>query len=284
MSFDLSKALRDAAGRLSHAGVPSPDVDARLLASHLLGRDPMQLGMVEVPPVFEAAFVRHFGEMVARRAAREPLQHILGEALFGPLTLKVGPGVFIPRPETEVLADWAVRSLRSNGPDAPVVVDLCTGTGALALYIAHYFPSAQVHAVELSESALTYTRENAHGGGVVVHRGDVTAADTLAELNGEVDMVVTNPPYVPVSSDLDPEVYWDPHMAVFSGESGMDLIEAFIPTLTRLLKTGGLLGIEHDDSTSRQVQDALAASGAFNEIAVLKDLTGRSRFVTARRA
>lgn len=286
MDFSLSKALRDAAERLSHAGVASPEVDARLMAAHLLGCSPVELGITEVPPVFQAAFCQHYGAMVDRRVQREPLQHILGEAPFGPLTLKVGPGVFIPRPETEVLADWAVRSLvgkGGNGTASPTVVDLCTGSGVLALYVAHYLPQASVHAVELSPDALVYTRDNAAGSGVVVHEGDVTNADLLSELNGTVDMVVTNPPYVPETLDLDPEVYHDPHMAVFSGETGMDLIEQFVPTIARLLKVDGCVGIEHDDTTSEKVQDVLKSSGCFTDVTVLHDLAGRARFVTARK-
>lgn len=296
------EALRDATERLRAAGVPSPEWDARLLAAHLIHCGHMDIPLDEQPiPGFDVAY----GALVGRREAREPLQHILGVAWFGPLELEVGPGVFIPRPETEVLADWGVKSLKrfnSSGSkelnsygtkefnsQPPRVVDLCAGSGALALYVAHYVPQAEVWAVELADASLAYTRRNAatavHGGAGTVHvvQGDVTEADLLSELHGSVDLVLTNPPYVPETPDLEPEVYQDPHEAVFGGVDGMETITAMIPTIAALLRPGGRVGIEHDDDTSQQVQEALRAHGGFSRIEVLKDLTGTARFVTAQR-
>lgn len=270
----LRDALVDAAERFASAGVPSPEVDARLIAAHLLQVGPMEVTLRsrdEVPAGFEG--------MVARRAAREPLQHILGVAPFGALDLQVGPGVFIPRPETEVLADWGVRRLADI--PAPRVVDLCAGSGALALYVGHEVPEAEVVGVEKHEDALAWARRNAEGTGVEMIQGDVTDPQLLSGWHGTVDLVLTNPPYVPLTPDLDVEVYADPHQAVFAGESGMDVIEAMAPTIHALLRTGGVVGIEHDDTTSQEVQDVLAAHGGFRSIAVLRDLTGRARFVTA---
>ncbi|HCT9180004.1 TPA: peptide chain release factor N(5)-glutamine methyltransferase [Corynebacterium aurimucosum] len=288
------EALRDTTERLRAAGVPSPEWDARLLAAHLIHCGHMDIPLDEQPiPGFDVAY----GALVGRREAREPLQHILGVAWFGPLELEVGPGVFIPRPETEVLADWGVKSLKrfnSYGTkefnsQPPRVVDLCAGSGALALYVAHYVPQAEVWAVELADASLAYTRRNAatavHGGAGTVHvvQGDVTEADLLSELHGTVDLVLTNPPYVPETPDLEPEVYQDPHEAVFGGVDGMETINAMIPTIAALLRPGGRVGIEHDDDTSQQVQEALRAHGGFSHIEVLKDLTGTARFVTAQR-
>lgn len=288
------EALRDATERLRAAGVPSPEWDARLLAAHLIHCGHMDIPLNEAPmPGFDVAY----GALVGRREAREPLQHILGVAWFGALELEVGPGVFIPRPETEVLADWGVKSLQrfNSGkmtkldPQSPRVVDLCAGSGALALYVAHYVPQAQVWAVELADAALAYTRRNAAtasrggAGSVNVVQGDVTDAEILSELHGTVDLVLTNPPYVPETPDLDPEVYQDPHDAVFGGADGMETINAMIPTIAALLRPGGRVGIEHDDETSQQVQGALRAHGGFTDIEVLKDLTGTARFVTAKR-
>jgi len=268
----LRAALLDAAERLTAAGVPSPLVDARLIAAHLLGCGPLDVAFHdEVPAGFE--------EMVARREQREPLQHILGVAPFGALDLAVGPGVFIPRPETEVLADWGVRQL--TGVESPRVVDLCTGSGALALYVADACPGAEVVGVEKQSAALEWARRNAAGTTVSVIQGDVTDADTLGEWHGTVDLVLTNPPYVPLTDDLDPEVYADPPEAVFGGASGMDVIDRMLPLVHRLLVPGGLVGIEHDDTTSDTVQSAVRAHGGFGDIAVLHDLTGRARFVTA---
>ncbi|MBE7364899.1 peptide chain release factor N(5)-glutamine methyltransferase [Corynebacterium aurimucosum] len=296
------EALRDATERLRAAGVPSPEWDARLLAAHLIHCGHMDIPLDEQPiPGFDVAY----GALVGRREAREPLQHILGVAWFGPLELEVGPGVFIPRPETEVLADWGVKSLKrfnSSGSkelnsygtkefnsQPPRVVDLCAGSGALALYVAHYVPQAEVWAVELADASLAYTRRNAAtaargGAGTInVVQGDVTEADLLPELHGTVDLVLTNPPYVPETPDLEPEVYQDPHEAVFGGVDGMETINAMIPTIAALLRPGGRVGIEHDDDTSQQVQEALRAHGGFSHIEVLKDLTGTARFVTAQR-
>lgn len=270
----LRDALADAAERFASAGVPSPEVDARLIAAHLLQVGPMEVALRardEVPAGFE--------ELVARRVAREPLQHILGLAPFGALDLEVGPGVFIPRPETEVLADWGVRQLTGN--PAPRVVDLCTGSGALALYIGHEVPGAEVTGVEKHDEALSFARRNAAGTAVEMIQGDVTDPQLLSGWHGTVDLVLTNPPYVPLTPDLDVEVYADPPQAVFAGESGMDVIVAMAPTIHALLRTGGVVGIEHDDTTSQAVQDVLAAHGGFRDIAVLRDLTGRARFVTA---
>ncbi|AGF72229.1 peptide chain release factor N(5)-glutamine methyltransferase [Corynebacterium halotolerans] len=275
----LGRALREAAARLHAAGVPSPAVDARLIAAHLLGVGPMEVLRHAEGPVPDG-----FDDAVARRAAREPLQHILGTAPFGPLDLAVGPGVFIPRPETEVLADWGVRRLAEvRGADAPRVVDLCTGTGALALYVAHARADAEVAAVEKQEIAHAWARRNiaALAPRVRLVRGDATDAGVLADWHGTCDLVLTNPPYVPETGDLDPEVYADPHEAVFAGESGMDVIDAMLPTIHALLKDGGAVGIEHDDSTSEQVRQAVRAHGGFHEPEVLTDLTGRARFVTA---
>lgn len=297
MSDTYAQALRDAAERLRAAGVPSPEWDARILAAHLIHTGHMDIPLADAPiPGFDLAF----GALIERRAAREPLQHILGVAWFGPLELEVGPGVFIPRPETEVLADWAVQRLcgmeRANAggiggtaetagnAGGPRVVDLCAGSGVLAAYIAHACPAARVTAVELSDAALAYTRRNCAPLGVEVVRGDATAAGLLPALHGHVDLLVTNPPYVPESGDLDPEVYADPHMAVFGGADGMAVIEQMIPTIAALCRPGAPVGIEHDDETSDLVQAALIADGRFRDVAVLRDLTGTARFVTAVRA
>lgn len=162
-------------------------------------------------------------------------------------------------------------------------MDLCTGTGALALYLQHYLPQAQVRAVELADAAFDYTKANTHGTGVEAIQADATDADTLAEWDGTVDLIVTNPPYVPETPNLDPEVYHDPHTAVFAGADGMGVITDLIPTIARLLRPGGKVAIEHDDSTSEVVQAVMADYGGFEEITALPDLTGTPRFVTAVR-
>lgn len=234
--------------------------------------------MFAEPP---AEFERDYAQLVARRAAREPLQHITGSAPFYGVELAVGPGVFIPRPETEVLAQWAVQML-DDAPSAPTVVDLGSGSGALAIAVARVVPAATVYAVERSETAREFLRRNVeeHAPQVRVVAGDMTDPHLLAELDGSVDLVVSNPPYVPESPELQAEVYADPHEAVFSGTDGMAAIRGLVPVAKRLLRDGGALGIEHDDTTSAQVQDVVAAGG-FGDIRVVKDLAGRARFVTA---
>lgn len=266
-----------AAGVLRVAGVDTPEVDARLLAAWILGVPPLAVNGAEAPEGFAEAL----DAAVRRRASREPLQHITGTAAFGPLELEVGPGVFIPRPETEVLADWAVRAL--EGVDTPTVVDLGTGSGALALYIAARRDDARVTAVEASATARRYARANAarYGAAVTVVEGDMTDPELLPHLSGSVDLVVANPPYVPETPDLDPEVYYDPREAVFSGPDGMHAIRGLVPVAARLLAPGGLLGIEHDETTSAAVRAEVASAGRFSGISAVADLTGRDRFVTA---
>ena len=285
-TFD--EALRIAAGRLRAVGVDSAEWDARMLLAHVLN-----VGHMDIPLSQEATHSEQFDALIDRRAQREPLQHIIGTAPFGPLDLEVGPGVFIPRPETETLADWAVNYLNKHFPRAkiadagdslaPVVVDLCTGSGALAAYIAHYRPDVQVFAVELSDASLQFTKRNLAGTSVQIIQADVTSVELLNKLAavvGKVDLVVTNPPYVPEDPNLAPEVYHDPHDAVFSGAEGMDTINAMLPNILKLLKPGGAVGIEHDDSTSELVQQAANQAGLVN-VSPLKDLGGTARFVLA---
>lgn len=272
----LGEAMRDATDILQQAAVASPLNDARLIAAHLLGCAPLNVALYMREPVPAG-----FDEAVSRRAQREPLQHILGRAPMGALDLHVGPGVFVPRPETEVLADWAVR--RGRGVDKPVVVDLCTGSGALAAYLAHELVDARVTAVELDPEAAAWAARNfsEFTPGVELVIGDATDAMLLPELHGQVDIVVSNPPYVPETGDLEPEVYRDPHMAVFSGAGGMDVIEQMVHLIFNLLKPGGVMGVEHDDTTSDLVLDVFNRHGGFTDVSVLRDLTGRARFVTA---
>ncbi|KQB83785.1 peptide chain release factor N(5)-glutamine methyltransferase [Corynebacterium oculi] len=269
----LREELAWAREELARAGVPSPEVDAREIAAHLLGCSPLEVGWREatLPP--------EYAELIRRRARREPLQYLLGWAPFGPLRLAVGPGVFIPRPETEVLADWAVRALR--GVDKPLVVDLCTGSGALAAYIAHARADARVVAVERSPEAAGWARRNLDPLGVELREGDATDPGVLAELAGRVDVVVSNPPYVPEADDLPAEVYHDPHEAVFAGADGMGVINRLVEPAAALLVPGGLVGIEHDDATAADVARVVARCPALSAPVALPDLSGRDRFVTA---
>jgi methyltransferase, hemK family len=278
----LAQLVRGAEATLATAGVASPRSDAQVLAEHCCGVPALQTGFSDLVP--SESQQQCFDAALRRRATREPLQHIVGSAPFGPLDLAVGPGVFVPRPETEVLADWAVRHLASNPSPRPAVVDLCSGSGALAAYIATQSDlQPTVYAVELSRDALEYTRKNTCDYGVEVVQSDVCAPiQQLEHLAGSVDLIVANPPYVPVGSEVDVETGWDPASAVFSGEDGMTVIRGMLPQVVRLLKPGGWVGIEHDDTTSELVCQACADAGLV-DTAALEDFTGRRRFVVARK-
>jgi release factor glutamine methyltransferase len=224
-------------------------------------------------------FADRYAELVAARARRIPLQHLIGTAAFGPVTLHVGPGVFVPRPETEALLEWARGQPL---PRQPVVVDLCTGSGALAVALALHLPHARVTAVDSSSDALQYARRNTAGTTVDVRDGDVTDPTLFADLDETVDLVVANPPYLPDGADLQPEVAeHDPPAALFGGRDGMALIAPIVALAHRWLKSGSQLAIEHDDATSDAVK-ALLQPG-FDQIVGHTDLAGRPRFVTGRR-
>lgn len=270
-------AIVSATQSLIDARVASPEADARLIAAHLLGVPATQLILAEPTPEFEA----DYAALIARRVKREPLQHILGTAPFGVHDVKVGPGVFIPRPETEVLAEWAVGQAPTG-----TVVDFGTGSGALAIYIAERAEPELVIGVEKSSVAVAAARGNAAAfANVRIIEGDMTDPDLLSELTGTVDLIVANPPYVPFvpeeSGELEPEVYRDPLDAVFSGDDGMDAIRGLIPVAARLLAPGGKIGIEHDDSTAAFTRELVETEGAFTDVRNMPDLTGRDRFVTA---
>ncbi|WP_035719892.1 peptide chain release factor N(5)-glutamine methyltransferase [Gordonia shandongensis] len=277
---------RRASARLAAAGVESAAVDAAELVAFVLGTDPGRLILIDE---VSSADREQVETMVGRRADRIPLQHLTGRAHFAGLDLAVGPGVFVPRPETELLAQWAVDRLGATGNDAdPVrVTDLCSGSGALAIAIATRVSRATVTAVEKSAAARGYLLDNVATTGVdnrvEVVDADVTDVDAvLPHLRGR-SVVVCNPPYVPTASHISPEVAHDPAEAVFSGSDGMTLIAALVPTLAAALDDGALVAIEHDDTTGPAVREAFAATGAFSDVTGHEDLAGRPRYVTATR-
>ena len=273
----LRPVIEAATVALVEAGVGSPRTDAELLAAHAAGTDRGRLAFTEADP----EFFRRYDELVAQRAKRVPLQHLTGSAPFGPVTVQVGPGVFIPRPETESLLEWAVGQPLSQ---SPVIVDLCTGSGALAVALSKYLPDARVIAVDDSEDALAYARRNTAGTPVELIHADVTQAGLLAELDGQVDLVVANPPYIPDGGALEPEVAeHDPPHALFGGVDGMEVIDRIVELAARLLRDGGRCGVEHDDTTSARTVEAFTRTGRFVDVTAREDLTGRPRFVTARR-
>ena len=279
MTSPLRVALATAADTLTQAGIGSARTDAELLAAHVAGTERGRLSLLDQP---DPMFFDRFSDAVQRRAQRIPLQHITGQAPFGPLVLDVGPGVFVPRPETESLLEWACAQ---QLPPSPVVVDLCTGSGALAVAVAAALPQARVIAVDDDPTALDYARRNAAGTTVELIAGDVTDPSLLPDLDGQVHLVVANPPYIPDGAELEPEVaQYDPAHALFGGPDGMSVIIPIVRRAARWLAPGGLLAVEHDDSTAEATVAAVAATGAYRDITARQDLTGRPRFVSAQRA
>ena len=273
-----------AAARLAEAGVESPRAEAELIAAHVHG-----VKRTELHRVADTDFDARFWESVGRRAAREPLQHITGCAYFRYLELEVGPGVFVPRPETEVMTGWAIDRLRAMDVAEPVVVDLGTGSGAIALAIAQEVPRARVHAVEADPLARPWTERNIERlaaaapytkDRVTLHGGDF--ADSLHELDGQVDLVVSNPPYIPLGAGVPPEVgEYDPPAALWGGADGLDAIRVVERVARRLLRPGGLVAVEHGAPQGAAVYWVFPEEAGWRDTRNHKDLTRRDRFVTA---
>jgi release factor glutamine methyltransferase len=273
--------LDSATARLQEAGVDSPAFDAAELLAHVLGTTRASLSLVD--GVDDRAR-SEFEALVARRAGREPLQHLTGSAGFRHVELAVGPGVFVPRPETELLAGWAIDL--GAGLEKPVVVDLCTGSGAIARSVADEVPEADVHAVEVETAAIAWAQRNLAGTGVELRQGDMATA--FPDLDGRVDVVVCNPPYIPHEAweSVAPEARdHDPHAALFAtGDDGLDAIRVVEHVAARLLRPGGWVGVEHADVQGETAPRVFAETGRWLDVRDHRDLAGRPRFVTARRA
>lgn len=310
-----------AAARLAEAGVESPRAEAELIAAHVHG-----VRRTELHAVPDASFDARFWEGIGRRAAREPLQHITGRAYFRYLELEVGPGVFVPRPETEVMTGWAIDRLREMDVAEPVVVDLGTGSGAIALAIAQEVPRARAHAVEADPIARGWTEKNVARvasaapytrGRVTLHSADFTGADftwadftgadftrsdltrsdltgahfarpgvaapgALSELVGKADLVISNPPYIPLGATVPPEVgEYDPPAALWSGADGLDAIRAVERAARRLLRPGGMVAVEHGAPQGAAVYWVFCEEAGWRDTRNHKDLARRDRFVTA---
>ncbi len=325
-----------AAARLAEAGVESPRAEAELIAAHVHG-----VRRTELHAVPDVSFDARFWEGIGRRAAREPLQHITGRAYFRYLELEVGPGVFVPRPETEVMTGWAIDRLREMDVAEPVVVDLGTGSGAIALAIAQEVPRARVHAVEADPIARGWTEKNVARvasaapytrGRVTLHSADFTGADftgadftgadftgadftgadftgadftgadftrsdltgadfagagvaapgALGELAGKADLVISNPPYIPLGATVPPEVgEYDPPAALWSGDDGLDAIRAVERAARWLLRPGGMIAVEHGAPQGAAVYWVFCEEAGWRDTRNHKDLARRDRFVTA---
>jgi release factor glutamine methyltransferase len=282
----IGRLVQQAAERLAAAGVESSTYDARVLLAHVLG---IRLGELALVESIGADQEMTYDDLVTRRATREPLQHLTGTAAFRHVELKVGPGVFVPRPETELLAGWAIeaaRTLVSTGStDEVVVVDLCTGSGAIALAVADEVPTAEVYAVELDEGAHAWAARNLAGTRVHLRHGDMATA--FEELAGRVDIVVCNPPYIPLEAweSVAAEARdHDPHLALFSGSDGLVALRVLEARAARLLKPGGVVGAEHADVQGRSAPEVFSGSGRWSEVRDHDDLAGRPRYLTARLA
>ncbi|MDE8669048.1 peptide chain release factor N(5)-glutamine methyltransferase [Pseudarthrobacter sp. H3Y2-7] len=273
----LAAAIGEATAILRDAGVPSPRVDAELLADHLLG---VGLGRLRAMMLGDSPAPEGYAELVAERARRTPLQHITGVAHFRYLELAVGPGVFIPRPETESVVQLVID--RVTGMAHPRIVDLGTGSGAIAGSIAHEVPAAEVHAVEYSPFAHAWAARNLAPLGVTLTLGDLR--DALPELNGTFDVVVSNPPYIPAEAiPNEPEVaLHDPPEALYGGGAdGMELPTAAAASAARLLVPGGYFVMEHAEVQAAWIVRMMERAGAWTEITTHLDLNGRERATSA---
>ena len=274
-----------ATGRLAEVGVDSPRNDAEIIAAHVHG---VRRG--ELHRVPDAEFNPRFWDEVARRAAREPLQHITGLAYFRYLELEVGPGVFVPRPETEVMTGWAITRLREMDVAEPVVVDLGAGSGAIGLAIAQEVPRAQVHEVEADPVAARWTARNIArvtetaphlAGRVALHESDFGHPNGLPD--GAADLVISNPPYIPAGAVVPPEVgEYDPAAALWGGEDGLGPIRVIEQVAQRLLHPDGLVAVEHGAPQGAAVYWIFAEEKGWRDTRNHKDLAGLDRFVTAR--
>jgi len=284
----LRDAVHIAAGTLAAAGVDSPEPDARALAVHVLGLErPSDLLLVKDFADDDQA--SRFAELVGRRARRVPLQHLTGRVGFRRIELEVGPGVFVPRPETESVVQWALDAVRVQRLAAPLLADLCAGSGAIALALAHELPGATVYAVERDPEAFAWASRNAANRvaagdpAVRLHLGG--AEQSLRHLNGRFDLVVANPPYLATTPGQRPEpevMDHDPGAALWAGPDGLAGVRLVERVARRLLKSGGSVAVEHSDRQGRTAPALFQAAGGWTQVAEHQDLAGRDRFVTAR--
>jgi release factor glutamine methyltransferase len=278
----VSELLSESSSKLKEAGVTSAIVDTELLACYCLGISRSELAiMVATSQPFPAESIEHFESALARRVARQPLQHITGTAPFRHLELKVGPGVFTPRPETEQVVGFALERISNSA--SPLIVDLCAGSGAIAISLATEISGSTVFAVEKSREAFSYLRDNAASYGLAESNlRNEDLVDSLQDLDGQVDLVISNPPYIPddaIPIDLEVQLH-EPSMSLYGGLDGLDVVRQILGRAMKLLKPGGLLVMEHADSQSRAISKLLLAEG-WIEIITRADLAGKDRMIAA---
>ena len=278
----VSELLSESSSKLKEAGVISATVDAELITCFCLGISRSELSlMVATNQEFPQESLDKFQLALARRAARQPLQHITGTAPFRHLELKVGPGVFTPRPETEQVVGFAMEKITNF--QSPLIVDLCSGSGAIAISLATEISGSKVFAVEKSEEAFGYLLQNAASYGLVDdYLRNEDLQNSLSELDGKVDLVISNPPYIPndaIPIDLEVQLH-EPSMSLYGGVDGLDVIRQISIRAKKLLKSGGLLVLEHADSQSNAIGKLLLAGG-WLEIEARADLAGKERMISA---
>ena len=278
----VSELLSESSSKLKEAGVTSAIVDTELLACYCLGISRSELAiMVATSQPFPAESIEHFESALARRVARQPLQHITGTAPFRHLELKVGPGVFTPRPETEQVVGFALERISNSA--SPLIVDLCAGSGAIAISLATEISGSTVFAVEKSREAFSYLRDNAASYGLAESNlRNEDLVDSLQDLDGQVDLVISNPPYIPddaIPIDLEVQLH-EPSMSLYGGLDGLDVVRQILGRAMKLLKPGGLLVMEHADSQSSAISKLLLAEG-WIEIITRADLAGKDRMIAA---
>ena len=281
----ISDALKLATDKFSAAGILSPSFDAEALGCFILILDKSELALLAIDNQgLTESKLSDFLEVVQRREKREPLQHIIGLAPFRHLELEVGPGVFIPRPETEQLVDLAINRIQIL--DTPVIVDLCSGSGAIAISLKTEVVSSTIYAVELSTDAFAFLTRNYQKYGLDtknLRNENLTSA--LEELGGSVDLVISNPPYIPdaaVPIDLEVKLH-DPSIALYGGEDGLDVIRQISTRALFLLRPGGQLVLEHANTQAPAIGELLLSQG-WQEIVSSQDLTGKDRMISAVRS
>jgi release factor glutamine methyltransferase len=278
----VSELLSESSSKLKKAGVTSAIVDAELIACFCLGISRSELAlMTATNQEFPKDSIDNFQLALARRVARQPLQHITGTAPFRHLELKVGPGVFTPRPETEQVVGFALERISNSA--SPLIVDLCAGSGAIAISLATEISGSKVFAVEKSREAFSYLRDNAASYGLAESNlRNEDLVDSLQDLDGQVDLVISNPPYIPddaIPIDLEVQLH-EPSMSLYGGLDGLDVVRQILGRAMKLLKPGGLLVMEHADSQSSAISKLLLAEG-WIEIITRADLAGKDRMIAA---
>ena len=278
----VSVLLSESSSKLKEAGVTSATVDAELLACYCLGASRSELAlMVATNQEFPKDSLELFQSALARRVARQPLQHITGTAPFRQLELKVGPGVFTPRPETEEVVSFALEKISNRV--SPLIVDLCSGSGAIAISLATEISGSNVFAVEKSIDAFTYLLDNSESFGLPKQNlRNEDLQHSLTELDGSVDLVISNPPYIPndaIPIDLEVQLH-EPSMSLYGGVDGLDVVRQISIRAMKLLKPAGLLVIEHADTQSRAIAKLLLAEG-WLDIQARADLAGKDRMISA---